>query len=118
VLVFAWQKAQRIDVVVSKKGDKKYYAIQGPLFFASTTCFQKLFDFKNDPKQVIVDFKDSRVCDHSALEAINTLTDRYKKQGKKITLVHLSADCRQLLKDAGNMIVVNIDDPEYTVSTH
>lgn len=117
-LVFAWQKAQRIDVEISKKGKKKYYAVQGPLFFASTTCFQKLFDFKNDPDEVIVDFAKSRVCDHSALEAINTLTERYKKQGKKITLVHLSADCRQLLKEAGNMIEVNIDDPEYTVAIH
>ncbi len=117
-LVFAWQKAQQIDVIISNKGDKKYYAVQGPLFFASTTCFQKLFDFKNDPKQVIVDFKDSRVCDHSALEAINTLSERYKKQGKSITLIHLSADCRKLLKDAKNIVEVNIDDPEYTVTIH
>lgn len=117
-LVFAWQKAQRINVDISMYGKKKVYVVMGPLFFASTTRFLTLFDFKNDPEQVIVDFKNSRVCDHSALEAINTLTESYKKRGKKITLVHLSTDCRNLLKNAEAIIEVNIDDPEYTVTTH
>ena len=117
-LVFAWQKAQRIDVVVSEKNGKKLYKVEGPLFFASTTGFQHLFDYKNDPKEVVVDFASSRVCDHSALEAINTLADRYKKRGKKITLIHLSTDCRKLLKNAEDVIEVNIDDPEYTVTQH
>lgn len=117
-LVFAWQKAQQIGVKTSMVGTKKHYQLEGPLFFASTTDFQKLFDVKNDPKEVVIDFKHSRVYDHSALEAINTLTERYKKNKKKITLAHLSADCRQLLKNAGTMVVVNVDDPEYTVTTH
>ncbi len=115
-LVFAWQKAQRIDVEISLVGKKKHYAVQGPLFFASTTGFQNLFDLANDPDDIVVDFKNSRVCDHSALEAINTLASRYRKKGKKITLIHLSVDCRQLLNDARDFVEVNIDDPEYTVS--
>ncbi len=115
-LVFAWQKAERINVDTFVVGKQKRYSVMGPLFFASTTRFQTLFDVKNDPEEVIVDFKNSRVCDHSALEAINTLTERYNKIGKKLVLVHLSADCRQLLKNAEAIIEVNMDDPEYTVS--
>ena len=117
-LVFAWQKAQRINVEVNMKNKEKHYEVMGPLFFASTTRFMTLFDFKNDPGEVFVDFKNSRVCDHSALEAINTLTERYKKNGTKVHLVHLSSDCRQLLKNAEAIIEVNYDDPEYTVTTH
>lgn len=115
-LVFAWQKAQRIDVISRDHKGKKVYEVEGPLFFASTTGFQQFFDVKNDPDKVIVDFKNSRVCDHSALEAISSLADRYKKRGKRITLVHLSSDCRQLLDNASGIVEVNIDDPEYTVS--
>ena len=117
-LVFAWQKAQEIHATDSTKKGVKTYAVSGPLFFASTTAFQELFDPKNDPKEIIVDFKDSRVFDHSALEAIHSLSERYKRHGKKVTFAHLSCDCRKLVEEAGDTVVVNIDDPEYTVSAH
>ncbi len=117
-LVFAWQKSQQIEVKTKTKGKTKQYSVIGPLFFASTTQFQTLFDIKNDPQNIIVDFKESRVCDHSALEALNTLSDRYKKHGKTVTFAHLSTDCRKLLEEAGNVVEVNIDDPEYTVTLH
>lgn len=117
-LVFAWQKAERINVDISVQGKKKVYKVMGPLFFASTTRFMTLFDFKDDPEEVVVDFANSRVCDHSALEAINTLTERYKKNGTIVRLVHLSVDCRNMLQNAEAIIEVNIDDPEYTVTTH
>ncbi|RLU02161.1 MAG: sodium-independent anion transporter, partial [Ketobacter sp.] len=68
---------------------------------------------KND---VIIDFADSKVCDHSGLEAIDTLAERYLKAGKTLHLLHLSPDCKQLLKKAGNMVEVNvIEDPRYLV---
>ncbi len=117
-LVFAWEKAHHIYVTTEMKGKMKYYYLDGPIFFASTTKFQSLFDLKNDPDEVYIDFKNSRVYDHSALEAINTLTEKYKKRGKKLHLVHLSTDCQNLLKNAEGIIEVNFDDPEYTVSSH
>jgi len=117
-LVFAWQKAQLIDVKVNEEDGKKYYAVEGPLFFASTTSFARFFDAKHDPAEIIVDFKDSRVVDHSALEAIQTLASKYRRNDKKITLRHLSTDCRHLLANAGDIVEVAIDDPEYTVTQH
>lgn len=76
----------------------KHYEIYGPLFFASTTAFAEKFDILNDPKEVIIDFRESRVVDMSAIEALNKLTERYQKQNKKVHLEHLSPDCRRLLK--------------------
>ena len=68
----------------------------------------------NDPETVIIDFKDSRVSDMSAIEALNVVTQRYHKVGKKVHLRHLSKDCIRLLKNAEAIIDVNImEDPTY-----
>jgi len=116
-LVFAWDNAKRIRArkYVDDKG-LKHYEIYGPLFFGSISAFNDKFDVLNDPNEVIVDFAESRVVDMSAIEALNKLTERYHKVGKKIHLKHLSADCRQLLKNAEEIIDVNvIEDPTYKV---
>ncbi|MBW3519061.1 SulP family inorganic anion transporter [Flavobacterium sp. NKUCC04_CG] len=116
-LVFAWDNAQRIRARKSTDEDgRRVYEIYGPLFFGSTTTFLEKFDVENDPNAVIVDFKESRVVDMSAIDALNKLTEKYSKQQKKLTLRHLSADCIQLLHHAGDFIEVNIEeDPTYLV---
>lgn len=117
-LAYAWESARHIRVHVSKdeKGSK-HYDLHGPLFFGSVKSFQDLFVPAEDPDDVIVDFAGSRVWDHSGVEAINVLTERYSKLGKKLHLRHLSEDCRVLLKNAGSMIEVNImEDPHYHIA--
>lgn len=70
----------------------------------------------NDPDEVIIDFKESRVSDMSAIEALNKITERYRKANKKVHLKHLSPDCIRLLKNADDLIEVNIlEDPSYSV---
>ena len=92
----------------------KHYEIYGPLFFGSVTVFSEKFDVLNDPEEVIIDFAESRVVDMSAIEALNRLTERYQKVGKKIHLKHLSPDCLTLLKNADQIIDVNVmEDPTY-----
>ena len=87
------------------------------MFFASTKNFQDKFDPANDPEDVIIDFKNSRVCDHSAIEAINALTERYLTNGTKLHLRHLSQDCIQLLDKAADIVEINIlEDPNYHVA--
>lgn len=116
-LVFAWESARRIRArkYLDEKG-VKHYEIFGPLFFGSTATFTEKFDILNDPIEVIIDFKESKVVDMSAIEVLNKITERYHKQGKKLHLRHLSPDCRQLLKNAEAVIEVNIiDDPTYKV---
>ncbi|MBS9766387.1 MAG: SulP family inorganic anion transporter [Flavobacteriaceae bacterium] len=116
-LVFAWDNAKRIRArkYIDDEGIK-HYEIYGPLFFASTTVFAQKFDVLNDPKEIIIDFRESRVADMSAIEALNKLTERYQKQGKKVHLRHLSSDCIAMLKNAESIIDVNvIEDPSYKV---
>lgn len=117
-LVFAWESAKRIRTkkYIDEKGIK-HYEIYGPLFFGSTTLFSEKFDVLNDPNEIIIDFKESRINDMSAIDAVNKLTERYLKVGKTVHLRHLSADCRQLLKNADKVIEVNIlEDPTYKVA--
>lgn len=118
-LVFAWESAKRIRArkYIDAAGIK-HYEIYGPLFFGSVTAFHEKFDVAGDPDEVIIDFKDSRISDMSGIEALNKLTERYHKAGKKLHLKHLSEDCRLLLKNAGDIIDVNvIEDPYYHVAT-
>lgn len=116
-LVFAWDNAKRIRARKYMDEDGvKHYEIYGPLFFGSVTLFNEKFDVLGDPDEVVIDFSESRVVDMSAIEALNKITERYQKQGKKIHLKHLSADCRKLLKNADEIIEVNImEDPTYKV---
>ena len=116
-LAFAWENAMRIRArkFIDENGAKNY-DIYGPLFFGSVQVFNEKFDVLGDPKEVIINFKESRVVDMSAIEALNVITERYHKAGKKLILRHLSADCRKLLRDADKIIDVNVEeDPTYKV---
>nr|WP_314494387.1 SulP family inorganic anion transporter [uncultured Chryseobacterium sp.] len=116
-LVFAWDNAKRIRArkYIDDAGIK-YYEIFGPLFFGSVTAFADKFDPADDPNEVVVDFKESRIVDMSAIDALDKLSKRYAQNNKKLQLRHLSKDCRQLLKNAEAVIDVNIqDDPTYKV---
>ncbi|TAI47756.1 SulP family inorganic anion transporter [Flagellimonas allohymeniacidonis] len=117
-LVFAWDNALRIRARKHVDEDGiKHYEIYGPLFFGSTTLFAEKFDVQNDPEEVVIDFAESRVVDMSAIEALNKITERYQKVGKKVHLKHLSKDCRRLLKNADDIIEVNVmEDPTYKVA--
>jgi len=116
-LGFAWDNAVRIRA--RKRIDEsgvKYYEIYGPLFFGSVAAFNEKFDVAGDPDEVVIDFAESRVVDMSAIEALNKVTERYAKSGKKIHLKHLSKDCLRLIKNAESLIEVNIiEDPTYKV---
>ena len=114
-LVFAWQHSKNMTVKISSDAHGwKVYDLQGSLFFASTSSFLSLFSPNEDPQEVVIDFKNARVKDHSALEAIDTLADRYLQVGKKLHLRHLSSDCLELLDKAKGMIEVNVlEDPIY-----
>lgn len=116
-LVFAWDNAKRIRARKHIDQDGvKHYEIYGPLFFGSVTMFNEKFDVLNDPDEVVIDFRESRVVDMSAIEALNKITERYQKAGKKVHLKHLSRDCKRLLKNADDIIEVNVlEDPTYKV---
>lgn len=109
-LAFSWENAKRIRARkhVDENG-AKHYQIYGPLFFGSVTAFHEKFDVLNDPEQIIIDFAESRVVDHSALDALNKISARYAKLGKKVTLINLTNDSVRLLNKAGDLINLNYD---------
>jgi SulP family sulfate permease len=117
-LVFAWENAKRIRA--RKRIDEhgvKHYEIYGPLFFGCIELFNSKFDLKNDPDEVVIDFKESRIVDQSAIECVNKLTERYLKNGKNIHLRHLSPDCVKLIEKAEKICDVNVlEDPDYFVA--
>ncbi len=117
-LIFAWENARHINasIRIDRMGNK-VYEINGPLFFASAQNFQEIFNPKEDTDDVIVDFKNSRIADHSAIEAIDKLAERYDRAEKRLHIKHLSKECRLLLKKAGPLVVVNVvEDPDYHVA--
>src|SRR5690606_22233125 len=116
-LVFAWDNAKRIRARkhIDATG-AKVYEIYGPLFFGSVASFLDKFDIENDPDQVVIDFRESRVADMSAIDALNNSTARYSAADKQVVLKRLSADCRQKLKKAEGIIVITLaEDPTYKV---
>ena len=116
-LVFAWEHAKIIARTKEEDG-KKVYELEGPLFFGSVTSFNEQFDVENDPSEVVIDFKNARVMDSSGAEAIDSITEKYKKLGKKLTLRHLSEDCKKALHSAGPFCTYEEDDPTYKVATN
>ncbi|MFA6041900.1 MAG: SulP family inorganic anion transporter, partial [Methylophilus sp.] len=117
-LAFAWEHAKQISAYShTDENGWKIYQLNGSLFFASTATFAQLFNPKQDPKDVVIDFAHAKVVDHSALEAIDSLAGKYVAEGKKLHLRHLSADCLELLDNAKAMIEVNVmEDPKYHIA--
>jgi len=121
-LVFSWENAKRIRARKRVREDgTKVYEIWGPLFFGSIQAFNDKFDVVGDPKQVEIDFIESKVSDHSGVEAIKNLVEKYEKVGKSVTLKHLSPDCDAILIKANphfkDIIETAVDDPRYYVVT-
>jgi len=116
-LVFAWKHATHMMAKTYTDDDGwKVYDLEGPLFFGSVTYFREIFDPQNDPDDVVIDFRESRVWDSSGIDALDGLADKYKEQGKKLHIRHISPECRVLLRKAGEYVEINVnEDPRYRV---
>jgi SulP family sulfate permease len=119
-LVFAWKNATMIRARKRIKEDgTKVYEIWGPLFFGSITGFMSKFDPKTDPDKIEIDFIESKVADHSAVEALKNIANKYLDLNKEIKLVHLSEECKEILLKANprfeKVIEHTIDDPRYHI---
>ncbi|VAX27382.1 Sulfate permease, partial [hydrothermal vent metagenome] len=55
--------------------------------------------------------------DHSGLEALKNITERYSQNGKKLHLLNLSKECQTLLGKAGNIVELSvIEDLEWHIA--
>ncbi|WP_100643784.1 SulP family inorganic anion transporter [Alteromonas facilis] len=118
-LVFAWKHATHIIAKThTDKDGWKVYELDGPLFFGSVSYFKDLFDPKNDPQDVVIDFNNSRIWDSSGIDALDGLADKYEQYGKKLHIRHISSECRGLLVKANKYVEMNVnEDPRYKVAT-
>tara|TARA_B110000483_G_scaffold93817_1_gene115575 strand:+ start:1787 stop:3403 length:1617 start_codon:yes stop_codon:yes gene_type:complete len=121
-LVFAWKNATMIRARKRMKNENtKVYEIWGPLFFGSIQNFNEKFDPRNDPDNVEIDFIESKVSDHSGIEAMKGIANKYLELGKNVKFTHLSPECKTLLMKANpkfaDVIEDSIDDPRYHVVT-
>lgn len=117
-LAFAWEHAKNTHVRIFLTKGKKVYKVYGPLFFGSVKSFTAFFEPQTDPAEVIIDFKNSRVCDHSAIEAIDNLAEKYIDAGINLHLLHLSPECKQLLAKGAEYVEIDKEvDPTYHVAT-
>ena len=107
-LVFAWEHGKTMHAKKESKDERTIYELEGPLFFGSVSSFKELFDFKDDNEHVVIDFKNSRVWDHSGIEALQNITERYAGYDKKLHLLNLSKDCSLLLDKAKNIVELSI----------
>jgi SulP family sulfate permease len=112
-LAFSFKHAKNVnaEIKINDRG-AKVYQLHGPLFFASTTQFKELFDAKNDPETVVIDFYYTRVYDHSGMEAIHAIAKKYQQVGKTVHLTHLSDECREMIRKADDLICVNFSDQD------
>ncbi len=116
-LVFAWKHGKAMHAQKRELNGRTVYRLEGPLFFGSVTSFKEIFDFKNDLEHVVIDFAKARVWDHSGLESLQNVTERYSQNGKKLHLLNLSKECRDLLGKAGNIVELSvIEDMEWHIA--
>jgi SulP family sulfate permease len=112
-LVFAWKKSRRLEAVRRVENDTTIYELSGPLFFGAVTSFKEIFSPAEDLDAVIIEFQNCNVYDHSALEAINNLCEKYRSLGKTVKLMHLSERCLKILDKADSILDVHIDESKY-----
>lgn len=108
-LAFAWEHGKKIHAnIMTDEHGTKVYKLESALFFGSAQSFKELFDPVNDPQDVVIDFAKARVYDHSGIEAINNITQRYADQGKDLHLLNLSRECQELMDKADNIVEVSV----------
>lgn len=115
-LVFAWDHGKIMHAKKRTEKGKTIYELNGPLFFCSVTSFKEIFDFSSDEEHVIINFENSRVWDHSGIEALQNITSRYQQYNKKVHLLNLSKDCARLLNKAESIVELSvIEDLEWHI---
>ena len=113
-LTYCWKSAKQTHAKISLSEDKstKTYRISGPLFFGSITSFKELFDVKQDPDTVVVDFEDSKIWDQSALKAVEGLIEKYHKVNKEVRITGIQEDCARILRKAGHETLLTCEQSQ------
>ena len=107
-LNFTWQKANELSVNTETSGDEKIYHLNSDLFFGAVASFEGIFDIKNDPKTVVIDFKNSEIKDMSALESLAKMTNKYAGLDKVLYLKNLNENSKKRVEKAKPVVELNL----------
>ncbi|MGI9240323.1 MAG: SulP family inorganic anion transporter [Verrucomicrobiales bacterium] len=104
-LTYAWKRSMEMQLELAEEAPGvRHYKLRGPLFFGSIQQFKELFDTAGDPEDVYVSFRRSKVCDHSAIEAIHSVSEKYRALDKRLHITHLDPACSKVLEKAGDLV--------------
>ncbi len=104
-LTYCWERSKELVLELSEEDEgSRTYKVRGPIFFGSIQQFKDLFRPSEDPENVYLNFRRSKVCDHSAIEAIHSMSERYRSQGKRLHLVNLDVSSCHILQKAGDLV--------------
>ncbi len=112
-LIFAG-KMSSIHVHKCQESKNATYKITGQLFFASTTSFIEAFDYNIDSDSVDLHFHKAKIWDESAVDAIDKVVLKYRKNKIKANIIGLSNTCVELV----DKISTHNDTAENSVPQH
>ena len=81
-----------------------YYTVTGELFFASSNDLTTQFEYADDPDRIVIDMTRSHIWDASTVAALDAISNKYERHGKRVVLVGLN-DASTLMHTrlAGNL---------------
>lgn len=99
-LIFGWKMA-KIRATILLENDRMVYKITGQMFFGTMSHFVDLFDYQNDPEEIVIDFSNTHIWDQSAVTAISKTVLKYQRLGKKVTIIGLNEESEALVNRIG-----------------
>lgn len=67
-----------------------YYTVTGELFFASSNDLTTQFEYADDPDRVVIDLSASHIWDASTVAALDAITTKYERHGKRAVIEGLN----------------------------
>lgn len=80
------------------------YTVEGELFFASSNDLYTMFQYAEDPENIIIDMHQSHLWDASTIAALDSVTDKYENYGKHVDIVGLNQASRRMRVRLGGMV--------------
>lgn len=91
MVLFARRVAHLVTVSREVADGTATYTVTGQLFFASSNDLYTLFEYTEDPDEVVIDMSNSHVWDASTVSALDSVVTKYHRLGKTATVVGLNA---------------------------
>ena len=108
MIAFARRVAHFANVTRTVGGDDEIsaalYTVEGELFFASSNDLTTLFEYQDDPQEIIIDVTNSHIWDVSTVAALDSITTKYESLGKTVYIKGMNLASKSLHeKIAGNL---------------